>query len=147
VGTDIFVFGGSINRISQASVLKYGTVADEWSTLAPMRQPSVYHTASVLHGLVYIVGAGDTGREALRFDLALGAWSTLAPSLIDRRFGTSFVVDGCLHAAGGVGINSSVERYDVASDTWAAVPNMLEGRFGFCAVTIASTAPSKATMQ
>jgi hypothetical protein len=31
-----------------------------------------------------------------------------------------------------------VERYDVASNTWVVVPNMLEGRRFFSAVTIGS---------
>jgi hypothetical protein len=31
-----------------------------------------------------------------------------------------------------------VERYEVASGTWTAVPDMLEGRAGSCAVTIRS---------
>jgi N-acetylneuraminic acid mutarotase len=57
IGSDIFVFGGSDELGGdQDSVFKYDTVANEWSTLAPMSYACSEHTASVLDGLVYILG-------------------------------------------------------------------------------------------
>jgi hypothetical protein len=143
VGADIYVFGGRINRISQASVFKYDTVADEWSILAPMPQACAYHCAIVLDGLIYIVGVGDTETEVLRFDPASGVWSTLAPTLNARHRSASFVLGGCIHAAGGMESECSVERYDVTSDTWTHVADMLAGRYLCRAVTIGSAGPAE----
>jgi hypothetical protein len=142
LGSDIYCFGGlDVQNARQTSVFKYDTVADEWSTLASMPQPCAHHSASVLDGLVYIVGAGEGCCEFLRFDPASGAWSTLA-SLNNKSNGASFVVGGLLYAAGGAS-GASVKRYDVISDTWTvAVVDMLGTRFAFCAVTIASTGPA-----
>jgi hypothetical protein len=139
----MFVFGRDINEEeNQASVFKYDTVADAWSTLASMSRFCAHQSASVLNGLVYIVGAGDVSDNSnvLRFDPVSESWSTLAPTLLDRRRGCSFVLSGSLYAAGGEDdeLTSSVERYDAASNTWTIVGNMLEGRRYFNAITIGS---------
>jgi N-acetylneuraminic acid mutarotase len=141
VGSDILVFGGRDRGGDKDSVFKYDTVANEWSTLEPMPHACSDHSASVLDGLVYIVGVGDDGDEVLRFDPASGAWITLAPTENSREEASSFVLGGCLYAAGGFGSESSVERYDVASNTWMALANMLERRYAFSAVTIGSAGP------
>jgi hypothetical protein len=62
-------------------VFKYDTEPDAWSTLAPMPHIASEHSASVLDGLIYIVGAGDDRCGVLRFDPVSGAWNTLAPTL------------------------------------------------------------------
>jgi hypothetical protein len=111
-GSDIFAFGGFGDDLGideggddHASVFKYDTVANDWSTLAPMPVACSFHSACVLDGLIYIVGAGNGANESevLRFDPVSGAWSTLAPTT-SRRYGgegSSFVVGGCLYAVGG----------------------------------------------
>jgi hypothetical protein len=141
IGDDILVFGGYDDDDDigeQDSVFKYDTVADAWSTLAPMPIASSGHSASMLDGLVYIVGAGD-GSEVLRLDPASGVWNTLARTLNDRIDCSTFVLGGSLYAAGGEG--SSVERYDTTTDAWAAVADMLEARMSCSAVTIGSVGP------
>jgi N-acetylneuraminic acid mutarotase len=140
IGGDIYVFGGSpVHSQDQASVFKFDTVTDTWSTLAPMPLASSFHSASVLGGLVYIVGIGVNCCEVLRFDPALDAWSTLAPTSSNRKYGVSFVVGGRLYVAGGSGrFNLSVERYHMASNTWTIMSNMHELRGFFGAVTIGS---------
>jgi hypothetical protein len=144
LGSDIFVFGGYDGDDDQFSVFRYDTVADAWSTLAPMLYSSSDHSASVLDGLVYIVGFGEGGSEVLRFDPASGAWSVLAPTLNNRRCCSTFVLGGCLYAAGRQGFGpSSVERYDTAADTWEIVANMLEARKNGSVVTIGFTGPAE----
>jgi hypothetical protein len=139
LGIAIYVFGGNdMNMIPQNSVFKYDTVADAWSTLAPMRTYCVNHSVSVLDDLVYIVGAGHLGREFLRFDPVSGAWHSLAPTTSHRKYGVTFVLGGCLYAAGR-GNAAIVERYDVTSDTWTIVASMLEIHLCFGPVTIGST--------
>jgi hypothetical protein len=144
VGTDIYVFGGEdYGAVKQDSVLKYDTVADAWSTLAPMPYGCSHHSATVCNGLVYIVGAGLESKEFLRFHPASDVWTILAPTLYWHANCASFVLDGCVYLAGGAGNEFSVERYDAATNTWTAVANMLEGRESFAAVTIGSTGPAE----
>jgi hypothetical protein len=140
IGSDIYVFGGSFRFEDQTSVFKYETVTNTWSTLAPMAIPCSSHSVSVHDGdQVCVVGAGDYGEDVLRFDTASGVWSTLGSTSNEKCGSATFVVGGCLHVAGGDSASSTVvERYNVATDTWMAVANMLEGRAGFCAVTIGS---------
>jgi N-acetylneuraminic acid mutarotase len=84
VGSDIFVVGErNKGKVHQASVFRYDTVANAWSTLAPMPHASSGHSASVMNGLVHIVGAGD-GSGVRRFDPVSGAWTTLASTLEDH---------------------------------------------------------------
>jgi hypothetical protein len=139
VGSDIFVFSGIDGIRDQASVFKYDTLEDVWSTLAPMPLDCSFHSASVLDGLVYIVGAGDMNKDILRFDPASGVWSPLTATLLECFRGSSFVLGGCLCAMGGTeaGYPSSVERYDVVTNTWTALADLLEGRRNFGAVTTA----------
>jgi N-acetylneuraminic acid mutarotase len=137
IGSDIYVFGGSLNLEDQTSVFKNDAVSNTWSTLEPMPIPCSRHSVSVLDGdQVYIVGAGDDGKRVLRFDTASRMWSRLRDTSNNKRGSPTFVLGGCLYVAGGDGNSSNVERYDVVTDTWTAVADMLEGRFGFCAVTI-----------
>jgi N-acetylneuraminic acid mutarotase len=140
IGSGIYVFGGEDNDDGvQVSVFKYDTMGNSWSTLAPM--PSArwcYHTASILNGLVYIVGAELGCAETLRYDPASDAWTTLAHCLTEKVQSTSFVLGGRLYAAGGSSNSSSVARYDVDTDTWTAVADMLEERTASCSVTIGS---------
>jgi hypothetical protein len=143
--SEIFVFGGfNSGTEEEDSVFKYDILGNTWVTLAPMHSSISYQNASVLEGLVYIVG----GLATLRYDPTLDAWSTLAHGLTPRSFpGTSFVLGGILYVAGGKrnevqGSTASVERYNVATDTWTAMVDMLEGRCAFCSVTIGSAGPA-----
>jgi hypothetical protein len=141
VGTDIYVFGGYCTDVQlQASVYKYDTVADTWSTLEPMPLGSNSRNPGMHDGLVYIVGAGESGRQVLSFAPVSGLWTTLGFTANCHRSGASFVLGGQLYAAGGEYSAVSVERYDVTNDTWAAVAGLLQGRSFFSAVTIASGA-------
>jgi hypothetical protein len=132
---------GENGELDRASVFKFDTEANTWSTLAPMPYPCSWHSVSVLNGLVYIIVAGNDYRQILRFDPATGAWSTLARSLSQIDGGASFVGGGHLYAMGGP--SGSVERYEVASNTWRAVADMLQQRRNFGAVTIDSMGPAE----
>jgi hypothetical protein len=144
VGTDIYVFGGlDFEGAKQDSVLKYDTVADAWSMLAPMPYASSEYSACIHNGLVHIVGAGEDGHEVLRFDPASAEWSTLAPTLNERSGCKLFLLGGILYVP-GMGVTcSGVERYDVAADTWTTAAVMLEGRSCCEAVTIGFAGPAE----
>jgi hypothetical protein len=145
VGSDIFVFGGCITHFDeQDSVFKYDTVSDTWSTLEPMPRGEYGHSASVLDGLIYIVGVLNNDGEVLRFDPVSEAWSTLYPiyymlsarALRSPWWGTSFVLGDSMYAAGGNERGARVERYDVTNETWRTVVDLLEGRQFFCSVMV-----------
>jgi kelch-like protein 9/13/kelch-like protein 26 len=142
-GSNIYVFGG---YDSGTSVFKFDTTANQWSTLTamPMRSfGSFESSASVLDGLVYLVGAGN-GEEVMSFNPTSDTWMTLAPTLHSRKAGASFVLQGCLYATGGLGsARSSAERYDVARNKWTPVTPMHEDRLYPGAVTFGSTGPTE----
>jgi hypothetical protein len=142
VGGDIFVFGGcSTHFEAHATVFKYDTDADAWSTLGPMSDTDSEIHASVPDGQVYLLGAGANGHAVLRFDPASEAWTTLAPSLASPHNGTSFVLGAFLYAVEGGG-DARVERCDPVTDTWSAVTDMLESWWRCEAATIGSAGPA-----
>jgi hypothetical protein len=142
IGSDIFVFGGQDSAdTSRRIVFKFDTEVNVWRTLAPMPQASDCHSASVLDGLIYIVGVGAAYGEVFQFDPVSNMYISLAPTLSDRRFSCSFVLGGSLYAMGGHSQPSSVERYDVTSNTWTIVADMLDWRSFFCATTIGAMGP------
>jgi hypothetical protein len=144
VGSDIYLFGGTGGDNSSTSVVKFDTRASLWSTLTPMPVSSPYSSATILDGLVYIVGAGD-GSEVMSFNPTSEVWMTLTPTLKGRMGGASFVLEGCLYMSGGINdsCNLSVERYNVASNTWTAVADMHERRGFHAIITIGSAGPAE----
>jgi hypothetical protein len=143
--SSIYVFGGSDASSGQRSVFKFDIEANKWSRQAPMPHVCTYHHASILNGEVYIVGAGDSGREVLRFNFATNAWSTLVQTIYRRDRGVSFVLADSLYAAGGKdeSASASMERYDVAANTWTVVAEMLEGRSLSRAICIKPEGPTE----
>jgi hypothetical protein len=137
VGTDIYVFGGEdTEENEQASVFKYDTEADTWSVLPPMPANGFGHSVSVIEGLMYITGAGDSGRDLLRLDPVSGVCTTLTSTRHRRSHAASFVFDGYLYVAGGTTSHRTIERYDTTSNAWTSVRRMREGRQSFSVVTI-----------
>jgi N-acetylneuraminic acid mutarotase len=146
IGSEIYVFGGSAHDegqeiVFQDSVFKYDTEADKWSTMACMPHVSSWNSASVMRGLVYIVGTGVSDRDFWRFDPASGAWDMLAPAKEERTGASTFVSSDYLYVVGGGSGTSSAERYDAASDTWTRVTSMSKARRYFGAVVIGSVSP------
>jgi N-acetylneuraminic acid mutarotase len=144
VGSDIYVFGGFCREHSgrgHASVFKYDTQIDEWRTLAPMPVGDHGISAIELGGVIYIVGGGNTSCGLMSYDPVSGVWSNLASLTHECYHGAFFVLGGCLYAAGGQDSESKVQRYDVTTNAWTEVADMLEGRYGFGAVTVGSTGP------
>jgi hypothetical protein len=140
--SDIFVFGGmDTNFRPQNSVFKYDIVADKWSIISQMPCVASRHCASVLGGVICILGMARYNHDVLQFDPILGLWSMLASTLGDHWLGSAFVLGEDLCAGGGSGNMSAVERYDVTTDTWTTIADMLEERSYFGAVTIGTVGP------
>jgi hypothetical protein len=112
--SDVYVFGGFDERGNvQASVFKLDTVANVWSIHAPMPTGCTFHSSSLVDVQIYIVGAGASGCELLRFELTSNVWSTLAPTSVSRKSNASFVLADCLYALGCsdfISSSASVER-------------------------------------
>jgi N-acetylneuraminic acid mutarotase len=104
-----------------------------------MPRASNRHSATLLGGLIYIVGGGN-GKMVFCFDPDALAWSTLASTSNNRTGAASFVLSGRLYVVGGPGevSSSSMECYDVARDIWTDAASMLDGRRCFGTVTIGS---------
>jgi hypothetical protein len=151
--SDVCVFGGFVyvsvydeRGNVQTSVFKLDTVANIWSIQAPIPTGCTLHSSSLVDGHMYIVGAGASGCELLRFDIMSRVWSTLAPTSRSKKSNASFVLADCIYAVGCGGFassNASVERYDVATNTWTGVPNMLEERRNFRAVCVFHEGPAE----
>ena len=147
VGTDVYVIGGQTdNEETTDTVFRYSTVADEWSTLAPMPEARTGCQACALGDMdmVYVVGgrAGNWSQlsSVCRFDPASGSWSTVAPMSTARSDFGLFVLGGCIYAAGGLRTEQSVEKYDPDTDSWSDVSPMLEGRWSFRAQSVTTRA-------
>jgi hypothetical protein len=134
VGTDIFVFDGC------SAVFKYATKTDVWSNLCAMPEPCSRGGASLLNGLIYLVGGND-GVGIKRFAPITHEWSTIAPTLEYRNRALSFVLGAHLYALGEGNYRGSMERYDCVTNKWTVVEGMIQGRLGFGAVTTAIAGP------
>jgi hypothetical protein len=145
VGTDIYVFGGRNGDPRPiAQVMKYDTLCDMWSILdtsMPVESPNDVFTACEMGGLVYIVGAGTSHKEVLRFHPASGEWSRLVSTSSAKLRAAVFVLKDQLYATGATvrgGGREITECYDVVADTWTELAPMAQGR-NFRVATITST--------
>jgi hypothetical protein len=134
VGTDIFVFDGC------SVVFKYDTETDDWSNVCAMSESCSQGGATLLHGLIYLVG-GDDGVGVNRFDPITYKWSTAAPTLEYRSGASTFVLGTHLYAVGEGIYSGSMERYDCVTKKWTVVEGMIQGRLGFGAVTTTIAGP------
>jgi N-acetylneuraminic acid mutarotase len=99
-----------------------------------MSQARFKHTASVLHGALYIVGgkhAYSCHDSAERFDPMKWAWEGL-PSMKEKCDGHSAsIMDGKLYVVGGSSGQrtlDSAQRYNPTSGVWEILPWMLNHR-------------------
>jgi hypothetical protein len=132
VGSNIFVFGKFRSSDDAATTptatFCFNTAANIWTTLAPMPETTVQHSACTVSGLIYVTGGIDDSNFIVdsvhRFDPLTNSWSTVAPMLRPRAKHASFVLDGYIYVAGGGGGPSSCERYCAISDSWEIVSDM-----------------------
>jgi hypothetical protein len=74
IGSDIYVFGGAAARADfQATVFKFGTSTNEWSTLAPMQHTCYCHSVSLMAwstswvlGLACVLSCASTRCQVLQ---------------------------------------------------------------------------------
>ena len=156
IGRDVFVFGGlDAEWEESATVFKYNTVLDEWTTLPPM--PTKRHKFEVfmLNGMAFLMpGAGAAGDECIsmdQFDPGTSTWSQVTPSGRIRTSGFgAFSLGGCIYVVGGSRIcgglwvaleqdaTNIVHRFDPCTRTWSIVSSM-NARRAFCAAQTISS--------
>src|SRR5450755_131291 len=142
----IYVIGG-INNNGKSSVVEAYTPATKiWTRVTDMPTPRMYLAAATgADGKIYAlggIGASDVNTVEV-YTPQSGTWTTAAP----RQFTHSYLAaatgpDGRIYAIGG--INNSdpnsasgpvVETYLPATNSWSTVSPMINGRYGFAAVS------------
>ena len=69
VGDAIYVGGGLTPSSERTDTLyKYETVANEWSTCAPMPEARAYHAACALGGMLFVAGGYVNRSSVVRYD-------------------------------------------------------------------------------
>ena len=132
--------------MADATVLKYCTQADEWTTVAPLNQARAHFSAcATTGGHIYVAGGfNDSLIDSVeRYDPATNEWSRVA-NLPDRTDSTALLESqSLLFCIGGesfksVGV-SDVYVYDPAANSWreGAGGKLRTGRskHGGCCVT------------
>ena len=129
-------------------VEQYDPTLNQWKRLTSLPTERMYFEVCTHHGLLYVIGGGDTfDGSPLNlvecYDLKTGQWSRCADMLERRKsFGVG-VVGGYLYVVGGdkgkcvfkPNILQSVERYDPEKNQWSFVVPLNTKRFWLTVVT------------
>ena len=109
--------GGEVSQ-SLASVEAYDPATDKWSPKASLPGPLVDAAASVMNGVIYVVGGGPLYWQqrpyVYAYDPARNTWSVQPPMRTTRSEATASVLDGVLYVIGGLNY----------SDTSLALPTV-----------------------
>uniref|UniRef100_H2ZKJ3 BACK domain-containing protein n=1 Tax=Ciona savignyi TaxID=51511 RepID=H2ZKJ3_CIOSA len=122
---------GHCDRTYLSSMERYDPRVGSWEMVAPMEKGRRWPTATVVDGLIYVIG-GDIGvrtdtRTVEIYDQRANAWFPGPGLIIDRSAAASCTVRGKIYVLGGVEENvtdTSVECYDPATEKWTAETNL-----------------------
>lgn len=127
----IYVVGGDTGGSGdRATLLRYDTVLNSWTTLAPMPLGSRYALgAAAINGKIYAVGGIHIGDSAILsrlevYDPATNTWATKTSMPTPHHDALVGTINGKLYVAGGVvdSANTSTTAlhiYDPATDNWS----------------------------
>ncbi len=142
----IYVAGGTHNDPQSTRTLRelevYDTVANTWTTRAPMNVARHHTGGAFLDGKFYVVaGRGGNGSStALEvYDPATNSWSARAPLPTGRSGVGVAAVNGELWVFGGEvpgALQPEVEAYNPATNSWRRLPDMPAPHHGIFASTI-----------
>lgn len=115
----IYVMGGAVGP----PVFVYNPETDAWTHEADLPDPRLAHAASVVDGVLYVIGGFDIQLSSAigavtAYDRATDAWTPKADMLIPTGFHAASVADGRIYVFGGRtdfssdGAISTVEAYD-----------------------------------
>lgn len=145
VNGKIYVIGGAVGTDPEYSdvetfttVEEYDPAIDTWTTKSPMPTSRGWHTASVLDGLIYIIGGSKDGgpgnqmRHVLTvevYDPITDTWSQKNDMPLSRAAGSGSVVEGKIYLFGGYQGKRRVDEYDPLTDTWTTKADMPVARY------------------
>jgi len=134
----IFATGGSSIDGSLATVEKYNTLTNQWSSGSSMATKR-YQFACVTCG-DYIYSIGGTGRidsnSAEQYDIQTDRWIPIAPMKQPRACHAATSIGESIFVVGGRNESilwKSVEMYDTRSNKWMEIAPMNTGRSSLAA--------------
>jgi N-acetylneuraminic acid mutarotase len=145
----IYVIGGVNNNGKSSVVEVYNPATQAWSRLTDMPTPRMYLAAATgADGRIYAMGGIGTSGDVNTVEVynpTSATWATAAPMQFTHSyFAAAASTDGRIYSIGG--INNSdpntasapvVEAYVPGTNSWSTVSPMINGRFGFAAVSAA----------
>jgi hypothetical protein len=139
VGLAIYVLGGYDGRVVMASVLKFDSIRDTWSEIAPLPQARFGVAACVIGSDLFVLGgysAADGGRQASVYKLntVTNEFSTLAPMPVGCAGHSVSVLDGMIYIVGAGASGKGVLR---SSDVYTTLTPTLTGRRTGCSFVLA----------
>ena len=129
-GEKIYVVGGYYDRSGNTyrtdKVEVYDTVADTWETVASLPAARSWSAATVLDGMIYVVGGGNSSKIVAtveRYDISKNKWTTMKNFPVALTAMNLVSVDGKMYAfAGGMDYETTMTRaiyeYDASRDSW-----------------------------
>jgi N-acetylneuraminic acid mutarotase len=139
VNGKIYAIGGGAASSSSyesmevfSAVEEYDPATDTWTTKSPMPTARVCHHASVVDGMIYVMGGSDASapddRSHVRtvevYDPATDTWTQKGNMPVSRAAGFSSVVDGKIYLMGGYSRSPRVDEYDPSTNSWTAKSEM-----------------------
>lgn len=135
LGDRVYAVGGRGATAPTAVVEAYDTIADRWSSVAPLPAPLSDVAVAALDGVLYACGGlvpdGSAVASVSAYDPATDAWTKRAPLPSARGGAAAAAFAGRLYVAGGLRDGIAVgdfAAYDPASDTWTTLPVMPHSR-------------------
>ncbi|KAH7984438.1 hypothetical protein HPB52_020724 [Rhipicephalus sanguineus] len=129
----LLVCGGYDRGECLRTVEAYNLATNRWSSLAPMQNPRGRVDATVLHGLVYVIGGSDGSKELASAEVFNGStWSTLPPMPVARSNTGVCNLDNKVFVVGGWNGKrglSCCDIFDPLTKTWSSAAPMLLGRY------------------
>lgn len=135
IGQYVYVMGGAEEegRPSLATVDRYDSETDSWTSRQAMPTARQNLSASVVDGKCYAIG-GESPQGAVveRYDPETNQWTVRASMPTARRGAASAVIDNIIYVVGGLSNGGdyldTLEAYNPATDSWTTRAPMPTGR-------------------
>lgn len=136
--------GGSVSRNDQLATAEvYDPRRNTWTAVAPIPEPRIAHTATLLRGRpgrVLVVG-GAINAPPRVYDPATNTWSRTQPPLTGTRYyhTATQLLNGQVLVVGGTGDSAglnSAEVYNPQTNNWSPAGTLSTPRFGHTATLL-----------
>ncbi len=135
IGERVYVIGGYEDsaELAHDNMWAYDSSTNEWTTLAPLPTPLMFHEAVVVDGLIWVFGGsddyGDMNLGLYVYDPEVDSWSTLEGPPTPRIDGAGIALDGLIYYFGGLSTETgeyltAAEVYDPIAASWSTVPDL-----------------------